>query len=193
MSLRHEVLIRILVLLQRKTLLETTNHTWKSLKPHYSTVQSMKNVAVLTEDRAFAVFFRPHHGGFDSSRVPTPRNLPSKAKKMLTPGGQPGRGEGGGGGAECSWNWLMHYQSNINAPQKGTRILFYGHVPHSFPPLRGSNSTTTNYITGTANFNVNKDYFWTLCSQGLFASIVINLYQAPERYRDNSGSSYFRF
>ena len=192
MSLRHEVLIRILVLLQRKTLLETKNRTLKSLKPHYSTVQSMKNVAVLTEDRAFAVFFRPHHGGFDSSRVPTPRNLPSKAKKMLTPGGQPGRG-GGGGGAECSWNWLMHYQSNINAPPKGTRILFYGHVPNSFPPLRGTNSTTTNYITGTANFNVNKDYFWTLCSQGLFASIVINLYQAPKRYRDNSGSSYFRF
>ena len=96
MSLRHEVLIRILVLLQRKTLLETKNRTLKSLKPPYSTVQSMKNVAVLTEDRAFAVFFRPHHGGFDSSRVPTPRNLPSKAKKMLTPGGQPGRGGGGG-------------------------------------------------------------------------------------------------
>ena len=56
----------------------------------------MKNVAVLTEDRAFAVFFRPHHGGFDSSRVPTPRNLPSKAKKMLTPGGQLGRGGGVG-------------------------------------------------------------------------------------------------
>ena len=32
--------------------------------------------------------------GFDSSRVPTPGNLPSKAKKMLMPGGQPG---GGGG------------------------------------------------------------------------------------------------
>ena len=41
----------------------------------------MKNVAVLTEDGAFALFFRPHPGGFDSSRVPTPGNLPSKAKK----------------------------------------------------------------------------------------------------------------
>ena len=47
----------------------------------------MKNVAVLTEDGAFALFFRPHPGGFDSSRVPTPGNLPSKAKKMLMPGG----------------------------------------------------------------------------------------------------------
>ena len=55
----------------------------------------MKNVAVLTEDGAFALFFRPHPGGFDSSRVPTPGNLPSEAKKMLMPGSQPG---GGGGG-----------------------------------------------------------------------------------------------
>ena len=55
----------------------------------------MKNVAVLTEDRAFALFFRSHPGGFDSSRVPIPGNLPSKAKKkMLMPGGQ----SGGGGG-----------------------------------------------------------------------------------------------
>ena len=37
--------------------------------------------------RAFALFFRPHPGGFDSSRVPTPANLPSKAKKMLMPRG----------------------------------------------------------------------------------------------------------
>ena len=39
--------------------------------------------AVLTEDEAFALFLHPHREGFDSSRVPTPRNLPSKAKKML--------------------------------------------------------------------------------------------------------------
>ena len=48
---------------------------------------TMKNVAVLTEDGALALFFRPHPGGFDSSRVPTPGNLPSKARKMLMPGG----------------------------------------------------------------------------------------------------------
>ena len=94
MSSRREVLIRILALLQRKTLIETKNRTLKCLKRHYSTVRSMKNVAVLTEDGAFALFFRPHPGGFDSSRVPTPGNLPSRAKKMLMPGSQPG---GGGG------------------------------------------------------------------------------------------------
>ena len=93
---RREVLIRILALLQRKTLIKTKNCTLKHLKWHYSTVQSMKNVAVLTEDGAFALFFPPHPRGFDSSRVPTPRNLPSKAKKMLMPRDQPG---GGGLGA----------------------------------------------------------------------------------------------
>ena len=93
MSLRREVLIRILVLSQRKTLTETKNRA----------VRSMKNVAVLTEDGEFALFSRPHPGGFDSSRVPTPGNLPSKAKKkILMPGGQPGGG--GGGGSGRSWN-----------------------------------------------------------------------------------------
>ena len=50
----------------------------------------MKNVAVLMEDGAFALFSHPHPRGFDSSRVPTPGNLPSKAEKMLMPGDQPG-------------------------------------------------------------------------------------------------------
>ena len=59
----------------------------------------MNNVAVLTKDGAFALFFRPHPRGFDSSSVPTPGNLPSEAKKMLMPGAQPG-----GGGAGRSWN-----------------------------------------------------------------------------------------
>ena len=45
-------------------------------------VRSMKNVAVLTEDGVFAISV-----GFDSSRVPTPGNLPFKANKMLMPGG----------------------------------------------------------------------------------------------------------
>ena len=58
-------------------------------------VITMKNVAVLTEDRALALFFRPHPGGFDSSRIPTPGNLPSKAKKILMPGGR---------GAGRRWN-----------------------------------------------------------------------------------------
>ena len=78
-------LIRILALVQKKTLIKPKNHSLKCLIRHYLTVWSIKNVAVLTEDGAFAPVFRPHPGGFDSSRVPTPGNLPSIAKKMLMP------------------------------------------------------------------------------------------------------------
>ena len=64
---------------------------------------------------------------------------------------------------------ILRYRSDGSArrtisrtPPKGTRILFYRRVPNSFPSLRGTNSTTGNYITGTANFNTNKDNFRTL-------------------------------
>ena len=56
-----------------------------------------ENVAVLTEDGAFALFFRPHPGGFDSSRAPTPGNLPSKAKKNANARGSAREKEGGRG------------------------------------------------------------------------------------------------
>ena len=85
MSSRREVLIRILALLQRKTLIETKNRTLKCLKWHYLTVRSMKNVAVLTEDGAFAVFFRPH-----------PREFATQGKKNANARAS-ARGEGGQG------------------------------------------------------------------------------------------------
>ena len=93
-SSQREVFIRILALLQRKTFIETKNHTLKCLKRHYSTVQSMKNVTVLTKDGAFALFFPPHPGGFDSSRVPIPRQFAIQGQKIANAGGQPGAGVG---------------------------------------------------------------------------------------------------
>ena len=64
--------------------------------PLNSTVRSMKNVAVLTEDGAVALFFRPYPGGFDSSRV-LPREFAIQGKKkMPVPRVQPGGGGGGG-------------------------------------------------------------------------------------------------
>ena len=54
-----------------------------------------------------------------------------------------------------------------NTPKRYQNLFFYGHVSNSFPPLRGTSSTTTN-------FNSSKDNSWTLSSQGLFESIVIN-------------------
>ena len=56
----------------------------------------MKNVAVLTEDGAFAIFFRPHPEGFDSSRIPIPGVWP------------PGGGLGVGG-----INWYINHERNF--------------------------------------------------------------------------------
>ena len=68
----------------------------------------MKNVAVLTEDREFVLFSRPHPREFDSTKVPTPGNLPSKnANARGSAGG------GGGGGAGRRWNWLMHMYTDM--------------------------------------------------------------------------------
>ena len=53
----------------------------------------MENVAVLTEDETSTLFFRPHPWGFD---------IQGKNKNMLMPGGQPGRGGGGG-----RWSWAQ--------------------------------------------------------------------------------------
>ena len=66
----------------------------------------MKNVAVLTEAGAFALFFRPDPGEFDSSSILTPGEFSIQGKKkMLMPGGQPGGGGGRGslGAAEIDW------------------------------------------------------------------------------------------
>ena len=63
--------------------------------------------AVLTEDEAFALFLRPHREGFDSSRVPTPRNLPSKAKKMLMHPAPPSK-EGGRAQVKLTDALLVH-------------------------------------------------------------------------------------
>ena len=102
MSSRREVLIRILALLQRKTLIETKHRTLKCLTWHYSTVRSRKNVAVLTEDRAFAIFFRPHPGEYDSSKSPLPGICHPRQKKCqclgVSPAGAGGGGEGMGAG-----------------------------------------------------------------------------------------------
>ena len=55
----------------------------------------MKNVAVLTEDEAFALFSRPH-----------PQEFAIQGKKNAN-----ARGSARGLGAGRSWNWQMHYES----------------------------------------------------------------------------------
>ena len=87
----------------------------------------------------------------------------------------------GGGGAVLPYKREGMFVEKIlrTSPLKSYQNLFFcggggGVSEINFHP-RGTNSTTTNYITGTANFNSNKDYFRTLSSQGLFESIIINL------------------
>ena len=57
---------------------------------YHSTVRSMKNVAVLMEAGAFALFFFPTPGDWTAKESPSPGNLPRKAKKMLMSGGSTG-------------------------------------------------------------------------------------------------------
>ena len=64
----------------------------------------MKNIAVLTEDGAFALFFPPHPWGFDSSRIPNPREFAFRGKKNANAQGVSTEGRGAG----RRWNWLMH-------------------------------------------------------------------------------------
>ena len=81
MSSPREVLIKNPSAITKKTLLETKNGTLKCLKQHYSTVRSMKKVAVLTENGAFALFFRYHLGGFDHLKSPQPQEFAIQGKK----------------------------------------------------------------------------------------------------------------
>ena len=89
------VLIRILALLIWKTLIEKKNRTLKCLN---GTIRLYK----VTENGAFALIFRLHRGGFDSSKVPTHGNLPSKAKKNANVRGSARRRGGGRGGGRCT-------------------------------------------------------------------------------------------
>ena len=53
----------------------------------------MKNVAVLTEKEVFALFYRSHPGGFDSSKSLLPQEFAIQCKQNAYARGSP-RGEG---------------------------------------------------------------------------------------------------
>ena len=99
MSSRREVLIRILALLQRKTLIEKKN---RPLKWHYWTVRSIKNVALLTEDGAFALIFSSPPRGICQLKSPHPREFAIQGQKNAN-----SRGSARGGPGR-RWNLLMH-------------------------------------------------------------------------------------
>ena len=88
MSSWREVLIRILALLQTKTLPETKNRTLKCLKRHYSTVRSMKS------ERAGHLhsFFVSTPGDLTAHESPPSGICHPRPKKCYSPGVSPGRG-----------------------------------------------------------------------------------------------------
>ena len=94
MSSRSEVLIRILALLQRKTLIAKKKSHIKMLKMALFDRAINEKCCIVDGGRGICPLFSSPPGVFDSSRVPTPGNLPSKAKKMQCPGVSRGGGAG---------------------------------------------------------------------------------------------------
>ena len=82
------------------------------LKCHYSTVWSMKTVAVLTADRAFALFLRPHPEGFDTQESQTPGICHSRQKNANAWGSVRVRGGAGGGVALGAQVAQAYYESS---------------------------------------------------------------------------------
>ena len=72
---------RELALLQRKALIETKKSHIKMLKMATFYCAISEKCCSVVGGRGIPLFFRPHPGGYDSSRVPTPGNLLPKAKK----------------------------------------------------------------------------------------------------------------
>ena len=99
MSSRREVLIRILALLQRKTLLETKYRTLKCLKRHYSTVQSIKMLQCWRRTGHLPSFFVPTRGIWQL-KSPHPREFTIEGKKKNVNARESAWGEGGGGWAQ---------------------------------------------------------------------------------------------
>ena len=87
-------------------------------------MRAVKNVAVLTEDGAFVLFFRPHPGGFDSSRAPTPGNLPS--------GGQPRGGRG--------WGWAQVELTDAVVPLATQAHVTFNHKNNSVKVSTGADA-----------------------------------------------------
>ena len=77
-------------------LIETKNRTLKYLKRDHSTVRSIKNVAVLTEDEAFDLFFRRHPGNLTAQESPPPGICHPRQKNANT------RAREGGGGLDAA-------------------------------------------------------------------------------------------
>ena len=137
---------------ERKTLIETKNRTLKFLKQHYSTVRSMRNVAVLTEDGAFAPLFRPSPGGRGiwQLKSPHPRAFSIQGKKNSNARGS-ARGGWGGGLVAAGIDWyISHSFFRTAILQKLLGITFsYKHCnfSHVYLLVKMASKTVTRSIT----------------------------------------------
>ena len=112
MSSRREVLIRIVALLQRKTLLETKNRTlngtirlcdkWKMLQ-YWRRTGHLPSFFVLTP------------GDLTAKESPPPGICYPRQKNLLMPGGQPG---GGGGLGAAGIDWCINEKSSLLTEQQ---------------------------------------------------------------------------
>ena len=69
----------------------------RTLKWHSLTVRSMKNVELLTEDGAFALFSRPHLGDLTAQESPPPEICHPRQKNANSRGSAREEGLGAGG------------------------------------------------------------------------------------------------
>ena len=107
MSSRTEVLIRILTLLQRKTLLEAKRRTLKCLKRHYSIRAINEKCCSVDGERGTCPPFKSPPRGFWQLKSPNPREFAIQGKKKNAyaqdqPEGGGGGGVGGLGAAELT-------------------------------------------------------------------------------------------
>ena len=101
MSSRTEVLIRILTLLQRKTLLEAKRRTLKCLKRHYSIRAINEKCCSVDGERGTCPLFKSPPRGFWQLKSPNPREFAIQGKKkMLMPRASP---RGGAGRSLIDW------------------------------------------------------------------------------------------
>ena len=118
MSSRREVLIRILAPLQRKTFISIEKSHIEMLKMAlFHCAVNEKRLQCWRRAGHLPPFFCPHPGGFDSSRAPTPGNLPSKVKNAR---GQPG-GWGEGGLAQVELTDALWRKES----EKEKRVVFF--------------------------------------------------------------------
>ena len=106
MSSKSEVLIRIRVLLQRKTLIETKNRTLKSLNGVIRRCDQWKMLQCWQRTGHLPSFFVPTPAEL-TALSPHPREFTIQGQKNANARGS-AEGRKGGRGARRSWNWLMN-------------------------------------------------------------------------------------